>query len=142
MAGQTYNVGSKEVGKVGEGLKGKLCTYACAPSLRAIKGSKDQSLSMAGSLPSSTPSHLSTSGPLDTHQPCSVHWFARLGTAMRQRTWHGGNRRCTQWARTPPSCVATRRDSSQGFERREKQVAMNARGSRTASDQGRYAWLG
>jgi len=39
-------------------------TYACAPSLRAMKGSSDQSFSTPGSLPSSTPSHVSTSGPL------------------------------------------------------------------------------
>jgi hypothetical protein len=39
-------------------------THACAPSLNAIKGSRGQSLSAAGSTPSSTPNQDSTSGPL------------------------------------------------------------------------------
>ena len=38
--------------------------YAWAPSDKAMKGRKDQSLSMAGSMPSSTPNQLSISGPL------------------------------------------------------------------------------
>jgi hypothetical protein len=39
-------------------------TYACAPSVRAMKGSRPQSFSVAGSLPSSAPNHVSISGPL------------------------------------------------------------------------------
>jgi len=39
--------------------------YAWAPSDKARKGSRCQSLSMAGSYPWSTPTHRSTSGPLD-----------------------------------------------------------------------------
>lgn len=42
----------------------KLKLYAWAPSDKAMKGRKDQSLSMAGSVPSSTPNQLSISGPL------------------------------------------------------------------------------
>ena len=38
--------------------------YAWAPSESAMKGSKDQSFSVAGSAPSLTPSHVSISGPL------------------------------------------------------------------------------
>lgn len=41
-----------------------LTLYAWAPSDKAMKGRKDQSLSMAGSMPSSTPNQLSISGPL------------------------------------------------------------------------------
>ena len=44
----------------GRGLE----SYAWAPSERAMKGRKDQSLSAAGSVPSSTPNQLSISGPL------------------------------------------------------------------------------
>ena len=39
-------------------------TYVCAPSERAMKGRKAQSLSAAGSVPSGTPSQVSISGPL------------------------------------------------------------------------------
>jgi hypothetical protein len=39
-------------------------TYACAPSLSAMKGRSGHSLSTAGSLPSSAPNQDSTSGPL------------------------------------------------------------------------------
>ena len=45
-----------------------LLTYVCDPSASAIKGSRDQSLSTAGSVPSSAPSHSSTSGPLSGRQ--------------------------------------------------------------------------
>lgn len=39
-------------------------SYACAPSDKAIKGRRDQSFSLARSLPSLTPNQLSISGPL------------------------------------------------------------------------------
>jgi len=39
-------------------------SYACAPSDKAMKGRRDQSFSVAGSLPSLTPNQLSISGPL------------------------------------------------------------------------------
>lgn len=42
----------------------ELKLYAWAPSDKAMKGRKDQSLSIAGSMPSSTPNQLSISGPL------------------------------------------------------------------------------
>lgn len=45
-------------------------TYACAPSVNDMNGRFDQSLSTAGSIPSSTPSHVSISGPLYSHVSC------------------------------------------------------------------------
>ena len=43
----------------------------CAPSDSAMNGSNGHSFSLAGSEPSSTPSHVSTSGPLEGGQPDS-----------------------------------------------------------------------
>lgn len=45
-------------------------SYAWAPSERAMKGRKDQSLSIAGSAPFSTPNQLSISGPLGHFSRC------------------------------------------------------------------------
>lgn len=47
-----------------EGGKRRVDAYACAPSLNAMKGSKDHSFSEAGSEPGSAPIQVSTSGPL------------------------------------------------------------------------------
>ena len=51
--------------------EGGIGPYAWAPSDRAINGRNDQSLSAAGSSPSSVPNHLSISGPLKDLQPSS-----------------------------------------------------------------------
>lgn len=52
--------------------KARSITHACAPSLKAINGSNDQPKSTAGSLPSSAPNHVSTSGPLAWWKPTTV----------------------------------------------------------------------
>lgn len=57
-------------------------SYECAPSDRARKGRRDQSLSFAGSVPSSTPIHVSTSGPLSLHQQ---HVF--ISNSWSHRAW-------------------------------------------------------
>lgn len=49
--------------------EGGTAPYAWAPSDKAIKGRNDQSLSAAGSAPSSVPNHVSISGPLEDRQP-------------------------------------------------------------------------
>lgn len=54
--------GSEPLSAGGDG--GALKLYAWAPSDNAMKGRKDQSLSMAGSMSWSTPNQLSISGPL------------------------------------------------------------------------------
>lgn len=55
-------------------------SYACAPSDKAMKGSKDQSFSVAGSVPSS-PMQSSISGPLDNtplaRLECSLNVMSR-----------------------------------------------------------------
>jgi hypothetical protein len=52
-------------------LEGERESYACAPSLRAMKGRRLQSFSTAGSVPGSAPSQSSTSGPLYMYQHLS-----------------------------------------------------------------------
>lgn len=50
----------------------ELVLYVWAPSDRAMNGRNDQSLSVAGSTPSSTPNQLSISGPLGVYQPWNL----------------------------------------------------------------------
>lgn len=47
-------------------------THACAPSLSAMNGRFDHTLSTAGSVPSSAPNQLSTSGPLQCQKLASI----------------------------------------------------------------------
>ena len=58
-------------------------THACAPSLRAMKGSRGHSLSAAGSVPWSAPNQLSTSGPL----PYNIHRQPLQRSSSTSRDW-------------------------------------------------------
>lgn len=53
--------------------EGGTAPYAWAPSDKAMKGRNDQSLSAAGSAPSSVPNHVSISGPLKDLQSSATH---------------------------------------------------------------------
>jgi len=66
------------------------CTYACAPSLSAMNGRFPQSFSIAGSVPSSTPSHVSISGPLYTMLAACDFSFAPVSPIplLVPSTWH------------------------------------------------------
>ena len=66
--------------------EGGTAPYAWAPSDKAIKGRNDQSLSAAGSAPSSVPNHVSISGPLEDLQPSATL------CGEGRFTWHGGSR--------------------------------------------------
>lgn len=68
------------------GREGRIGPYAWAPSDKAMNGRNDQSLSAAGSAPSSVPNHRSISGPLEDLQPSGCH-LQREGF-----TWHGESR--------------------------------------------------
>lgn len=73
-------------------ILGNRISYKCAPSDRAMKGSKDQSFSTAGSVPSSA-MQCSISGPLQAHvsvsyfgvsvlPPLRLHVYGGLGLGM------------------------------------------------------------
>ena len=64
-------------------------SYACAPSDNAMNGSKDQSFSVAGLVPS-FPKHNSISGPLFTNE---IHLISSIDSGRVHRVYVGAGHR-------------------------------------------------
>jgi hypothetical protein len=98
-----------------EALKrGRRMPYEWAPSASAIKGKRDQSFSVAGSVPSSTPIHVSTSGPLFDSGVSKLCWAASLH--FERNTWHGERRQRRELDRREFWGPFLRMDSCNYFE--------------------------
>jgi hypothetical protein len=82
-----------------------------------MNGSNGHSLSLAGSWPSSTPIHVSTSGPLRCAISRQTLNFAPCtGLEPRRRTAHGGSRRHTRWGRREAARQAKTKPCWRGVE--------------------------